>query len=384
MLFNKACNFIIDAIEDAEKSQQARNGTGSIAGTTTSSQVSDRALSRYSTSNYTAPSYSLSATFPPIIGNPTAWTKLTQDNLSFSVNVPSGAMLCSPCDATTLCVYIPNTPGPMGSNTLIAVFPMYSQSTANDWIQRQRGSFPNRAWQQCYHISSEESPSFPGIVQTAATHTATLDCHRLDYTDATSDVLHTIILRPNALAAMGLRIQIQSSQRQPWSTYGRNIALEVARSATLPATTASYVKLIGMYSRDNKSGFSTYYSTALYYARAKLWLFGDGIYVFDEHDTSESSSWAAPLGGRTWDKRRETGSWYIAAENAYSESGEIVLTKAGTGEVKRWGFSRSLSNNRLTIQGMSQERSVKATEYWDIVSSYETRVGGPGTMTLTC
>ena len=64
--------------------------------------------------------------------------------------------------------------------------------------------------------------------------------------------------------------------------------------------------------------------------KAKLWLFGDGIYVFDENDKSNYGGWGM-LGGRTWDRRREAGNWV-------AKDGRLTLKKGDGGATRVWEY----------------------------------------------
>ena len=112
-------------------------------------------------------------------------------------------------------------------------------------------------------------------------------------------------------------------------------------------------------------------------AKAKLWLFGDGVYVFDEHDKSNYGGYGM-LGGRSWDRRREAGNWV-------AKDGRLMLTKSDDGTVRVWSYGMSPHNGRTVINGLLDfDRRVKAREYWNIVSYGETHGGGPSTQLNTC
>ncbi|KAK3623582.1 hypothetical protein LTR56_021545 [Elasticomyces elasticus] len=368
-LFSKACDFIAKSLEEAEAAASQRQLSAQSATTSISSPPTLPARRTTPTISQFQPS------FPARIGDPATWN--TVRNGDFSFRVPASALSNGPTSENQYSFSAAAYPG---SEMIIGVYPMYSRDTCDDYIQRQSGNLPNRAMIWQYYMSTFPDPILDQTAVSAATHTATMHLHRKDYTDGIPGHIYTVILRPSDLTGLGLRIQVEGLSTTESSSTARSIALEIGRTISFSNTSNPHNQAIGVYARSNKEGFSNYYSSTIANFRTKLWLFGDGIYILDKHDKMEHSAFLS-LGGRSWDRARETGCWTIEG----FASQKVKLIKADDGVVKEWSFQGPTGNGRQSIDWIMEfERKVRAREYWDIVSYGETHGGGSAAQLNTC
>ncbi|KAK3697367.1 hypothetical protein LTR37_017512 [Vermiconidia calcicola] len=369
MLFNKACDFIAQSLEEAERTASQRHLSAQPATTSLPSPpILPARTTKPTVSNF-------QTGFLARIGESATWN--TVRNSDFSIKVPAAAFKNGPTSENQYAFSVAAFPG---SELIIGIYPMYSGDTCDDYIERQSGDFLNRAMIWQYYMSTFRDPIFSQAAVSAATHTATMHLHRKDYTDGVPGHIYTVILRPRGLTGLGLRVQVEGLSTTESSNAARSVALEIGRTAMFNPTFNSHNQAVGVYGRSNKETFSSYYSSTIATFKTKLWLFGDGIYLLDKHDKMDHSAFLS-LGGRSWDRARETGCWTV---EGFAPQ-KVKLVKADDGAVKEWSFQGPAGDGRQSINWIMEfERRVKAREYWDVVSYGETHGGGSAAQLNTC